>query len=230
MRVPQSRTTFVKEKLNAYVKNNSPEGMRDYLLTLSVSEFRAAGVVLADDVLPQVGDNSFWRYLMVVAGSNTKAYLGTFLKAAVKLYRTNKVTVSDDCLKSFADICTAIDRRKCMEALLPQAKVVDDAQALVRLFCDNRLDLAAPFLIKARTAVSYYVLFNMLKAAEADEIRRYAIILMRQGDSLSFRLVSILEKYFDLHNLPGSFSLRLESYELSRLDGGYDAFVKILNK
>lgn len=204
--------------------------MRLCLSTLSVAEFRAAGVLLSGEVLPLIDGNRFWDFFLTVAGSDTKAYLGTFLKAAVKLYKADKITLTDGRLEAFARSGTAIDRRKCAEAFLPQAKEADDGRLVVRLCCEDRLDLAAPLLIKARTTVSFYLLFNLLKTAEAEEIRRYAILLMRQGDSLSFRLASIIEKYFGLRPLPASFSLRIESYELSRLDGGFEAFAKTLNK
>ena len=44
----------------------------------------------------------------------------------------------------------------------------------------------------------------------------------------SFNLACIVHHYFGLNDLPGTFSLRLENYELSRLDGNYEQFCKIL--
>ncbi len=58
-------------------------------------------------------------------------------------------------------------------------------------------------------------------------LREYSIILMRKGDHLSFNLAGIIQSYFGLNALPGTFSLRLETYELNRLET-YEGFQKII--
>ena len=55
-------------------------------------------------------------------------------------------------------------------------------------------------------------------------------MLMKKGDSRSFNLACILKQYFGLADISGQFSLRIQDYELSRLDQGYDYFVKMMNK
>ena len=39
-----------------------------------------------------------------------------------------------------------------------------------------------------------------------------------------------MRAYFGIEKLNGQFSLTLQPYELSRLESGYDGFVKIMNK
>ena len=47
---------------------------------------------------------------------------------------------------------------------------------------------------------------------------------------LAFNMASILAAYFGLGQLPGTFSLTLSPYELSRLDASYEPFRKLLLK
>ena len=54
--------------------------------------------------------------------------------------------------------------------------------------------------------------------------------LMREGSGIAFNLVSILKCYFDLPQVRGSFSLKLDAYELSRMDASYEAFRDILTR
>lgn len=43
-------------------------------------------------------------------------------------------------------------------------------------------------------------------------------------------MASIMRHYFDLQDLPGQFSLKLQNYELSRLEISYKTFTKTLNQ
>lgn len=230
MTSPYRPNLVLRNKLQRLLQNESPEALRDFLPALSVAEFRAAGRLLADDLLPQVPGERFWELFVTVVPSHPKAYLGTFLKAATKLYRTDRLVIDEAALSAYAVSCTPIDVRKVLEAFLPRLRTAGEVMTFVNVFCGGQLDAAGTYLMKAQTPAAYYILFLLLKTADAEVIRRYAIALMRQGDPLSFGLVSILAGYFGLESLPGTFSLRLEAYELSRLDQGYDAFVKILNK
>ena len=80
------------------------------------------------------------------------------------------------------------------------------------------------------TPACYFLLFRALKQMDADlsYLRRIAVELIRKGDKTSFNLAAILQRYFDLGTLPGTFSLQMPPYELSRLDQSYDNFLKIL--
>ena len=85
-------------------------------------------------------------------------------------------------------------------------------------------------LLKASTTASYFLLFKQLKEMDAEPayLRRIAVELIRKGDKCSFNFAAILQRYFDLGNLPGTFSLQMPPYELSRLDQSFDHFLKIL--
>lgn len=221
----------LSQKLLPYIVADDPSGLYALLQSLTVAEFRTAGYLLAEDLLVRCPSSVFWHFFLEIVPRHSKAYLGTFLKAASHLFRSGGLALDEDVLGQFAKGATVIDIRKTLDAFL--AMPVDAAQAelLVRLLADNRLDLAAPQLLKAGTPVAYYVLFCLLRTAEADHalLRHYAVMLIRKGDPLSFKMASVLRQYFDLKDLPGHFSLQLAPYELSRLEQGYSAFMATIS-
>lgn len=219
---------LLKSRLLAFLANGDAQGMRVCLTSLTVSDFRSAGRLLAEEVLPSADNDAFWHFFRTIVPTNPKAYLGTFLKAAVKLYRQGKLQLQESRFADFSRSCSVIDKRKFLEALLPEAKTDSEVRVLVSAFCQGQIAEAAPYLLRAHTPQTYYVLFQLLKTADAELVRKYALLLLRNADSLSFNLASILEQYFDLAPLPGNFSLRLQPYQLNCLDRGYEAFLKYL--
>lgn len=221
---------ILKSRLLAQVQADSAEGLDALLRSLSVAEFRTACYQLAEEVLPTLDSEHFWRFFIYLVPPRAKVYLGVFLKAAVKLYRAGKLQLDEQVLADFALQATSIDVRKTLERLLPECSDPAEVQLLVRVFCQNQLEPAAPHLVRAGTPATYYQLFCLLKTAESDRrlLHRYAALLLRKADPLSFNMTSIIRQYFDLNDIPGRFSLQLEPYELSRLDQGAEQFFKIL--
>lgn len=199
--------------------------MRDYLATLRNANFRAASAVLAEGSLwADVPD--FWSFAAVLVASNNRAFLGTMLKAA---------TASGHLLptEEFAAACTTdIDRKKVLEALVLMARQPDDIVFMLKLFACENPNVAEGVLFRVGTAPACFVLFNLLKQHEdePDYLRRFGIELIRKGDKASFNLACIIKEYFALPELPGTFSLSLPPYELSRLDSSYDSFKRILQR
>lgn len=221
---------ILKSRLLAQVQAGSAEGLDALLRSLSVAEFRTACYQLAEDILLGIESEQYWHFFMYLVPPRSKVYLGLFLKAAVKLYRAQSLRLDEGVLAEFASQATPIDVRKTLERLLPEVSDPVDMQLLVRVFCQNQLEQAAPHLVRAGTPTAYYQLFCLLKTAESDRqlLHAYASLLLRKADSLSFNMTSIIRQYFDLQDIPGRFSLQLEPYELSRLDQGAEYFFKIL--
>lgn len=212
------------------VLSDNPEELSAVLAHLSVVERRTAGYLLSEEILPTIESERYWRFFTAIVPQNSKAYLGTFLKAAVRLLKKGELVLDEAVLESFASIATPIDVRKFLETVLPCVNDGDDMLMLVRIFCANRLEQASPYLLKAGTPMAYYVLFNLLKTVEADTetLKFHALQLIKKGDHLSFNFASILRQYFDLKHIPGFFSLKIEPYEFGRLDQGPDQFIKLL--
>lgn len=223
----------LRARLSACLGQNSPEELLALLAGLSNTDFRTSGYLLAEELLPAVpGSAVFWTFFCGVVPADSRAYLGTFLKAAVRMYAAGRLELSEACLADFARRATPIDRRKVLEALLPVVRTDGEVFTLLALFCEDKPEAKAAFLLKAGTLVCYYRLFQVLKMLDAgsDTLRRYVLLLMRRGDRLSFNMAGAVCRYFDIHDQPGTFSLRLPPYQLSRLDDSFDSFSKILTQ
>lgn len=232
--------SVLKAQLAVFIRAGKAEALRDYLLSLRNADFRLAGAVLTEktlwDVARTEGDDSdFWTFAAVLVTANSRAFLGTMLKAAMALGLTTPSA-------AFAKACTtAVDCRKVLEALLPLAANPADVNALMLQFREDEnigdksghsVPLTETLLFRVGTPPAYFVLFNLLKQHEDDAayLRRFGVELIRKGDKRSFNLACIIKEYFALPELPGTFSLSLQPYELSRLDTNYDSFLSILNK
>ena len=145
--------------------------------------------------------DEIWTLLLTIVPQNPRAYLGTLLRQAAPLLRKGCLQLPDERLRQFCAQGSAIDT----------AKVID-------------------FLMEHPTAASYYEVFCLLKynADDRPMLYRYCQRLMQEGSDLSYNLASIVGLYFDLQ-LPATFALRLQPYQLSRLEEGYEQFRQIIN-
>lgn len=204
------------------------------LESLSNSDARTAGFLLGETILAEEVKRSedFWQMTLDVVTVNSKAYLGTFLKAARNLYKIGVLSISDESsvLEAFARQASAIDCRKVLSALLPVARRPEEIAKLLRLFCEDSTKARADILLQTATPMAYYMFFRELKALDADKevLRLYAVKLIKKSDPLSFNLAGIISLYFDVRDIPGRFSLHLEPYELSRLENSPEQFLQIL--
>lgn len=218
----------LKNRLTLVAKRGDAEEMLNLLRSLSVSDFRTAGYLLAEEVLPTLGDELFWQFFSVVVPTNAKAYLGTFLKATARLYREHRLMLNEEILSSFAQTCSEIDKSKLLTSLLPLLRTPEEVGFMVRTFGTGQLMAVSAYLIKAHTVPCFYQLFLMLKMAEPCDVQRVVINVMKQGDALSYRMTSILKAYFGLEGLPVQLSFNIEDYQLNLLDQGYERFAKMM--
>lgn len=227
-------TARLRENLSTYLAAGDAEALRDRLKTLRHAEFRAAGSVMCEGRFWEtVTEAEFWRFFLVLAADNAKAYVGTMLKAAAARHCHRPLVCEAEAFRAFAqDVASDIDRRKTLDALLPLFDQEEKVERLMTLFRVNEENdrVRAGYLFRAGTPVCYFLLFRLLKKWEDDvpTLRRFAVELIRKGDKSSFNLACILREYFNLDEVPGTFSLRLPAYELSRLDAHPEAFLKIL--
>lgn len=226
----QRHNAPLQQKLSLLVKGGKVDELQMYLQSLSTSYFRTASFLLAETVLPTCEEKDFWKFFVSIVPTNAKAYLGTFLKAAVRLYNTKGLSFDKTALRTYAASASTIDKQKILQAFLPIVKQHEEVKSLVELFHSSDEQTYA-LLIRAGTLPCYYVLFNLLKTSDDSTlIRHVAITLLKRGDSIAYNLVSIIKHYFGVEELPAQLSLKVESYELSRLDANYEKFVKIITK
>lgn len=229
---------LLRNRLLVYIAANDAAGLADCLASLSNTEFRTAGFLLGEDLLPLLADGEeensagFWNFFLTIVPRHPKAYLGTFLKAAVSLCKTGKLSLNDSRLDSYAkEQASPIDCRKVLDALLPEMKTPQEGMRLLQLFGEEKAETQVQALLKTTTPVGYYLLFRTLKTCEENRrlIHLCCIALLKKGDNRSFNLASILYEYFDLDELPATFSLKIRPYQFGRLDDSYESFLKILH-
>lgn len=220
----------LQQRLRGYLLRNDAEGLCACLSSLSNSAFRTAGFLLGETLLPELDAENFWHFFSLIVPTHTKAYLGTFLKAAARKFSAGGLTSGREALQQFSTTATAIDLRKIIDHLLPSLTQTDDIEMLLRICCGGNTKSEIAALMRCNGHAAYYLMFARLKKLEGEPqlLRSHCLNLMRKGDHRSFNLACIVHHYFGLNDLPGTFSLRLETYELSRLDGNYDQFCKIL--
>ena len=217
-------------RLKQHFEAGDANALNTTLNNLSAADFRTAGLLLADNLLPAY-PQLFWNFFLSIVPTKPKAFLGTFLKAALTLYRQDRSAMNFTALEVFSkEFATAIDAKKCLEYLIPGFSSVDEVQRILDIFPPETYAQKAMILLKAATPISYYLLFQTLQSADEDKdsLRNYCLYLMKRGDSLSFNMAVILRSYFDLPSLPGTFSLKLEPYQLSRLNDSFENFNKLL--
>lgn len=219
---------ILKERLAFCVKSGNAELLLQVLSNLRASDFRTAGYMMANDVLMNCDSSTFWHLFINIVPINTKAYLGTFLKAAVSLYQKGLLSLCEQILLQHVKISTAIDKQKVVEAFLPHLRSVDEVKCLVNIYYNDEQEKAVQLLIKAGTLPCYYVMFNLLKSLETDRIAHYIKALLIPDNQLAYNMASVIKQYFDINNIPAAFSLHIEPYQLHRLDKGYETFVKVL--
>ena len=208
-----------------------PEALAALLQELRNADFRTAGYLLGEKLLPALDSAAFWALFVAIVPQHPKAYLGTFLKASATLYRAGRLNLGDARFASFAAAASPVDCRKTLEALLPVARTADDCALLMRLFGHGAGRLQnAQMLVAAGTPMAYYELLQELRRGDgsADDERAVCLALLRRGDSRSFRMARLVQAYFGLEELPATFSFHVENYQLSRLEGDYEQFLKML--
>lgn len=234
MSILKRHNPVLERRLLAYLGADDIQGLRSFLEGLSNQDFRTAGFLLGEKLLPKLANSPtvFWNSFLVLVSSNSKAYLGTFLKAVITLYSAGQFNLDVLTLQQFADVASPIDCRKLLLTLLPVVRTVEEVRLLLHLYCSDDIPAQAFYLLSAGTLPCYYEMFQQLKKVEHDTklLRTYSVQLMQRGDNLSYNMASILQSYFALGELPGTFSLRLRDYELSRLDGSFELFKKEILK
>lgn len=208
-----------------------------FLRTLSNAEFRRAGYMAAHYVLPALDEDCYWQVFLHLLAADARAWLGTLLIAARERVRQGcPFSLAHPGFRAVAgylnDNDRTVDKDKMLHSLLPLLQTADEMTFLFDVLKIDQPRRHLDYLLRCSSLPAYYLLFQVFRRFEHDKdlLTRCCAFLMKKGDSLSFNLASVSKAYFDLPRLCGTFSLRLQPYELSGLEGTYDAFVKILGR
>lgn len=221
----------LKGRLQAIVSAGAEADIPAFFAALTNAERRTAGYLLAEELLPAMPrEADFFRLLFAIVPGAPKMFLGTFLKAWCLRYGMRTAGVEGLCNAEAAGRFTEMDRRKTLEAVLPVLRTAGEVRILLQTFGGESVEYDARCLIAAGSACCYYELFLLLRRTDdnRDFLRRCCLHLMRRGDSLSFNMACVVCQYFDVPDVPGTFSLRLRPYQLGRMDLSEEAFLKVL--
>lgn len=224
---------IVFRRLQDLLSQHNWGGAVDYLDQLSHAQFRTAGYMLAERLLPQLSQDEFWTLTRILVAHNSKAYLVTTMKCAATLMAQDKLHVTHPgCQDFLADIShSEIDRQKALLQILPhigEPELMEDV--LTRTGASAPPERLSILLRAEPTMPVAYMLFRTLMYLENDRhlLIRTTYYLMKRGDGFSFNLASIIKHYFGLDEVKGTFSLQFQDYELSRISQSYPAFVQVM--
>ena len=223
-----SRT--VEQNLLPFVEANDAAGLVRQLGAFSQSDRRTAGYILGERLLRDCPPNVFWKMTEALVDYDSRAFLITLMKTLLVRQEQGTASLSDAPFARLAASFNETERQKVTLLLLPS---IEDPVLVERLFhvmgINNGHDQMV-YLVRFDTLPCLFLLLRSLRYVEHDrrEVLGVARLLMKRGTGRSFSLASIVKAGFGLDELKGTFSLRLQPFEVARLEQSYDAFCKSL--
>ena len=223
-------STVLYARLNATLSEGGCAALPAFLRTLSVAQFRTAGYILGERIASELPPAQFWELFLTLVRMDNRAFLVTMLHALSLRLERGDVSIDDDGFHRLIPFFTEVDASKVLRHMLP---LQPTPQAVTGLLDSMKVDdtmRRIRLLLPVGTIPCAFVLFRTLRYVEHDHalLVRVAASLVRQGDSVSFNLASIMREFFGLSELKGTFSLHLSPWQLSRLETSYEAFSQAL--
>ena len=124
-----------------------------------------------------------------------------------------------------------IDAQKTVQTLIPVLEQVQSVRHLFTVLGYDEMSSWIPFLLKSFNKVTAFVLLHSLHYVEQDRafLLRVGYFIISRGDSFSFNVASLIKSIYGLEELKGTFSLRLQPFELSRIEKSYEAFCSVVD-
>ena len=170
----------------------------------------------------------YWQMTEALVHYESKAYLITMMKTFLVRLKNGSAGLSDAPFCRLAAGFNEVERQKVALLLLPATKDPQQAEGLFRVLgiAEGREQMV--YLVRIDTLPCLFLLLRSLRYIEHDrsEVLRVASTLMKRGTGQSFNLASIIKVAFGLDELKGTFSLRLQPYQVARLEQSYEAFLK----
>ena len=156
----------------------------------------------------------------------SKAYLITLMKTFLVRMNRGTAGLSDACFKRLASSFNEIERQKVALLLLPELGSPKEVEQLFATLNISKGREQMVYLVRIDTLPCLFLLLRSLRYIEHDreEVLKVARQLMKRGTGASFNLASIIKVAFGLEELTGTFSLRLQPYQIARLEQSYEAF------
>ena len=216
----------IEQHLLQPLKDADSEGLVRLLSSFSRSEQRTAGYMLGERLLLDCPAELYWQMTEALVCYDSKAYLITLMKTFLLRLRQGTASLSDVPFGRLAAGFNEVERQKVALLLLPELEQPKQVEQLFQLLGLAKGREQLVYLIRVDTLPCLFLLLRSLRYVEHDraEVLKVARQLMKRGSGSSFNLASIVKVAFGLDELSGTFSLRLQPYQIARLEQSYEAF------
>ena len=208
------------------VQAGDAEGLVRQLDAFSRSEQRTAGYMLGERLLSDCPPEIFWKMTEALVSYDSRAYLITLMKTFLVRMERGTASISDKPFVRLAASFNDIERQKVTLLLLPAFGQPEQVEQLFHIMGIAKGREQMVYLVRIDTLPCLFLLLRSLRYIEHDrkEVLQIARLLMKRGTGSSFNLASIIKVAFGLDELSGTFSLRLQPYQIARLEHSYEAF------
>lgn len=216
----------LEQKLLPPLQTKDAEELVRLLGSFSRSEQRTAGYMLGERLLLDCPSDVYWLMTETLVGYDSRAYLITLMKTFLVRMERGTASLSDETFARLAASFNDVERQKVALLLLPALKHPEQVEQLFNLMGIGKGREQMVYLVRIDTLPCLFLLLRSLRYIEHDrkEVLRVARQLMKQGTGTCFNLASIIKVAFGLEELTGTFSLRLQPYQIDRLEQSYEAF------
>lgn len=216
----------IEQHLLQPLKDADSEGLVRLLSSFSRSEQRTAGYMLGERLLLDCPAELYWQMTEALVCYDSRAYLITLMKTFLLRLSRGTASLSDVPFGRLAAGFNEVERQKVALLLLPELEQPKQVEQLFQLLGLAKGREQLVYLIRVDTLPCLFLLLRSLRYVEHDraEVLKVARQLMKRGSGSSFNLASIVKVAFGLDELSGTFSLRLQPYQIARLEQSYEAF------
>lgn len=216
----------IEQHLLQPLKDADSDGLVRLLSSFSRSEQRTAGYMLGERLLLDCPAELYWQMTEALVRYDSKAYLITLMKTFLLRLSRGTASLSDVPFGRLAAGFNEVERQKVALLLLPEFEQPKQVEQLFQLLGLAKGREQLVYLVRVDTLPCLFLLLRSLRYVEHDraEVLKVARQLMKRGSGSSFNLASIVKVAFGLDELSGTFSLRLQPYQIARLEQSYEAF------
>ena len=216
----------IEQKLLSPLQAGDAEGVVRLLDSFSRSEQRTAGYMLGERLLLDCPADVYWQMTEALVRYDSRAYLITLMKTFLVRLERGTASLSDKPFSRLAASFNDVERQKVALLLLPELDSPEQVEQLFLLLGIGKGREQMVYLVRIDTLPCLFLLLRSLRYIEHDrqEVSRVTRQLMKRGTGSSFNVASIIKVAFGLDELTGTFSLRLQPYQIARLEQSYEAF------
>ena len=221
----------LEQHLLPLLQSEDAEGLVRLLDSFSRSEQRTAGYMLGERLLLDCTPDLYWKMTEALVRYDSRAYLITLMKTLLVRLERGTAHLTDEPFARLAATFNDVERQKVALLLLPTLGHPEKVEQLFHVMGIPKGREQMVYLVRIDTIPCLFLLLRSLRYIEHDrgEVLQVARQLMKRGTGSSFNLASIIKVAFGLEELSGTFSLRLQPYQIARLEQSYEAFSSIVS-